>query len=98
MGISPEPATAWPQSGGNWARYAAQLRDPVDGQHFDSLLHATGLGSHAGPLTKIKTIGLVEAYMRVAKLLPGKIPISKGDLHPLADARNRVAPEVERVG
>ncbi|GHE93004.1 hypothetical protein E5082_28620 [Streptomyces griseoluteus] len=63
----------------------------VDGQHFDSLLHATGLGSHAGPLTKVKTIGLVEAYVRVVKLLPGKIPISKGDLQPLADARNGVA-------
>ncbi|MFE9765058.1 hypothetical protein ACFYPC_11075 [Streptomyces sp. NPDC005808] len=63
----------------------------VDGRHFDSLLHATGLGSHAGPLTKVKTIGLVDAYLRVAKLLPGKIPISKEDLEPLADARNGVA-------
>lgn len=63
----------------------------VDGQHFDSLLHATGLGSLAGPLTKVKTIGLVEAYVRVMKLLPGKIPISKGDLQPLVDARNGVA-------
>ncbi|KNE82407.1 hypothetical protein ADZ36_11210 [Streptomyces fradiae] len=63
----------------------------VDGRHFDSLLHATGLGSHAGPLAKVKTIGLVDAYVRVAKLLPGKIPISKEDLEPLADARNGVA-------
>ncbi|AIV33808.1 hypothetical protein NI25_10120 [Streptomyces sp. CCM_MD2014] len=63
----------------------------VDGKHFDSLLHATGLGSHAGPLTKVKTIGLVDAYLRVAKLLPRKIPISKEDLEPLADARNGVA-------
>ncbi|MGW4102081.1 hypothetical protein [Streptomyces sp. NPDC004976] len=63
----------------------------VDGKHFDSLLHATGLGSHAGPLTKIKTIGLVDAYLRVDRLLPKKIPISKVDLEPLADARNGVA-------
>ncbi|MFD9211792.1 hypothetical protein ACFVY9_01495 [Streptomyces sp. NPDC059544] len=63
----------------------------VDGRHFDSLLHATGLGSHAGPLTKVKTIGLVDAYLRVVKFLPGKIPISKEDLEPLADARNGVA-------
>lgn len=63
----------------------------VEGRHFDSLLHATGLGSHAGSLTKIKTIGLVDAYMRVAKLLPGKIPIGKEDLDLMADARNGVA-------
>ncbi|MGQ4453714.1 hypothetical protein [[Kitasatospora] papulosa] len=63
----------------------------VEGRHFDSLLHATGLGSHAGPLSKVKTIGLVDAYGRVAKLLPGKIPISKEDLEPLTDARNGVA-------
>lgn len=63
----------------------------VDGRHFDSLLHATGLGSHAGSLTKIKTIGLVEAHERVLKLLPKKIPIDKKALEPLADARNGVA-------
>ncbi len=63
----------------------------VDGRHFDSLLHATGLGSKAGPLTKIKTIGLVEAHERVVKLLPRKIPINKTALEPLADARNGVA-------
>lgn len=27
LGISPETATAWTQADGNWARYAAQLRD-----------------------------------------------------------------------
>ncbi|WP_406407115.1 hypothetical protein [Streptomyces sp. NBC_01643] len=27
LGISPETATAWTQSGGNWARYAAELQD-----------------------------------------------------------------------
>ncbi|MFJ4526161.1 hypothetical protein ACIP4Y_35470 [Streptomyces sp. NPDC088810] len=27
LGISPEGATAWTQSGGNWARYAAGLQD-----------------------------------------------------------------------
>jgi hypothetical protein len=63
----------------------------VDGRHFDSLLHATGLGSHAGPLTKVKTIGLAEAHERVIKLLPRKIPIDKKALEPLADARNGVA-------
>lgn len=63
----------------------------IDGRHFDSLLHATGLGSHAGPLTKIKTIGLVEAHERVVKLLPRKIPIDRKALEPLADARNGVA-------
>ncbi|WP_405535984.1 hypothetical protein OG787_20605 [Streptomyces sp. NBC_00075] len=63
----------------------------VDGRHFDSLLHATGLGSHAGPLAKVKTIGLVDSYLRTVKLLPRKIPISKEDLEPLADARNGVA-------
>lgn len=63
----------------------------VDGRHFDSLLHATGLASHAGPLTKVKTIGLVDAHERVVKLLPRKIPIDKKALEPLADARNGVA-------
>ncbi|MFF2132433.1 hypothetical protein ACFVW1_45285 [Streptomyces olivochromogenes] len=63
----------------------------VDGRHFDSLLHVTGLGSHARPLTKVKTIGLVDAHERVLKLLPRKIPIDKKALEPLADARNGVA-------
>ncbi|MFG2515503.1 hypothetical protein [Streptomyces sp. NPDC048584] len=63
----------------------------VDGRHFDSLLHATGLGSYAGPLTKIKTIGLADAHERVVKLLPKKIPIDKKALEPLSDARNGVA-------
>ncbi|MFJ3632290.1 hypothetical protein [Streptomyces sp. NPDC090112] len=63
----------------------------VDGRHFDSLLHATGLGSHAAPLTKVRTIGLAEAHERVLKLLPKKIPIDKKALEPLADARNGVA-------
>ncbi|MFE9481224.1 hypothetical protein ACFYNM_21785 [Streptomyces spororaveus] len=63
----------------------------VDGRHFDSLLHATGLGSQATPLTKVKTIGLAEAHERVFKLLPKKIPIDKKGLEPLADARNGVA-------
>lgn len=63
----------------------------VDGRHFDSLLHATGLGSHAAPLTKVKTIGLAEAHERVLRLLPRKIPIDKKALEPLADARNGVA-------
>ncbi|MEU8927883.1 hypothetical protein AB0D10_44470 [Kitasatospora sp. NPDC048545] len=63
----------------------------VDGRHFDSLLHATGLGVHATPLTKLRTIGLAEAHERVLKLFPRKIPIDKKALEPLADARNGVA-------
>ncbi|MEU9235137.1 hypothetical protein [Streptomyces subrutilus] len=65
----------------------------VDGRHFESLLHATGLGTHAAAcsLTKVKTIGLAEAHERVLKLLPKKIPIDKKALEPLADARNGVA-------
>ncbi|WP_236652290.1 hypothetical protein [Streptacidiphilus neutrinimicus] len=63
----------------------------VDGRHFDSLLHATGLGSRAGVLpTKVRTIGLAEAHERVLKLLPN-IKINKTALEPLADARNGVA-------
>ncbi len=27
LGISPEAATAWTQSGGNWARYDAEIQD-----------------------------------------------------------------------
>lgn len=63
----------------------------VDGRHFDSLLHATGLGSHAGPITKVKTIGLTDAHERVLKLLHRKVPSDKKALEPLADARNGVA-------
>ncbi|MFD4395553.1 hypothetical protein [Kitasatospora sp. NPDC058478] len=63
----------------------------VDGRHFDSLLHATGLGAHAAPLTKVRTIGLAEAHERVLRLLPRKIPIDRKALEPLADARNGVA-------
>lgn len=62
----------------------------VDGNHFDSLLHATGLGSHAAPLTKAKTIGLGEAYARVQKLLGSKIVVDRKALDPLLDARNGV--------
>jgi hypothetical protein len=73
--------------------YLAQFHPALifDGRHFDSLLHATGLGSHAAPLTKIKTIGLAEAHERVLKLLRRKIPIDKKGLEPLTDARNGVA-------
>jgi len=63
----------------------------VDPRHFDSLLHATGLGSHAAPLTKARTIGLAEAHERVVRLIPRKIPIDKKALEPLAEARNGVA-------
>jgi hypothetical protein len=73
--------------------YLAQLHPAliVDGRHFDSLLHATGLASHAAPLTKVKTIGLGEAHERAHRLLRGKITIDKKALEPLADARNGVA-------
>lgn len=64
----------------------------VEGKDFDSLLHATGQGAHASaPITKIKTIGLVEAHSRTYRILRNKIPISQQDLIPLANARNGVA-------
>ncbi|MFE5742031.1 hypothetical protein [Streptomyces celluloflavus] len=64
----------------------------VEGKDFDSLLHTTGQGAHASaPITKIKTIGLVEAHSRTYRILRNKIPISQQDLLPLANARNGVA-------
>ncbi|MGW6769325.1 hypothetical protein ACWGBX_02770 [Streptomyces sp. NPDC055037] len=64
----------------------------VEGKDFDSLLHAAGQGGHASaPITKVKTIGLVEAHSRTYRILRNKIPISQQDLLPLANARNGVA-------
>lgn len=64
----------------------------VTGKDFDSLLHAAGQGQHASaPITKVKTIGLVEAHSRTYRVLRTKIPISQQDLLPLANARNGVA-------
>ncbi|MFE4329641.1 hypothetical protein ACFRQM_09315 [Streptomyces sp. NPDC056831] len=63
----------------------------VDGK-FDSLLHAVGRGARSKVrVTKVKTIGLMDAYARVYQLLPGKIPIDRNGFEPLADARNGVA-------
>lgn len=64
----------------------------VEGKDFDSLLHATGHGTHASiPLNRVKTIGLVEAHARSHRLLRGQIPIDQRTLMPLANARNGVA-------
>ncbi|MEV5159566.1 hypothetical protein [Streptomyces sp. NPDC053728] len=64
----------------------------VEGKDFSSLLHATGHGAHAsGPRSQTKTIGLVEAYVRVAGILKGSMPVSRQELLPLAEARNGVA-------
>jgi hypothetical protein len=64
----------------------------MEGKDFDSLLHATGHGDHASvPLSRIKTIGLVDAHSRTYRLLRGKIPINQQAFTPLANARNGVA-------
>ncbi|MER5677413.1 hypothetical protein ACFWZZ_00410 [[Kitasatospora] papulosa] len=64
----------------------------VEGKDFSSLLHATGHGVHAGgPRSQTKTIGLVEAYVRVSGILKGAMPVSRQELLPLAEARNGVA-------
>ncbi|MFE4449118.1 hypothetical protein [Streptomyces sp. NPDC056796] len=64
----------------------------VEGKDFNSLLHATGHGAHASaPRSQTRTIGLVEAYVRVAGILKGSMPVSRQELLPLAEARNGVA-------
>ncbi|MET9807337.1 hypothetical protein [Streptomyces halstedii] len=64
----------------------------VDGRDFSSLLYATGHGVHAsGPRSQTKTIGLVEAYVRVSGILKGSMPVSRQELVPVAEARNGVA-------
>ncbi|MET7370698.1 hypothetical protein ABZS61_33520 [Streptomyces sp. NPDC005566] len=64
----------------------------VEAKDFSSMLHATGHGAHASaPKSQAKTIGLIEAYLRVSVLLKGKMPVSRNELQPVADARNGVA-------
>lgn len=64
----------------------------VEAKDFDSLLHATGHGGHASaPMSRAKTIGLVEAHVRVRKILGNQIPIDQRALTPVANARNGVA-------
>ncbi|WP_202468935.1 hypothetical protein [Streptomyces sp. SID2888] len=64
----------------------------VEARDFDSLLHATGHGTHASvPVSRAKTIGLVEAHARVHKILRKQIPIDQRALAPVANARNGVA-------
>lgn len=64
----------------------------VEAKDFDSLLHATGHGTHASaPASRAKTIGLVEAHARVHKILRKQIPVDQRALLPVANARNGVA-------
>ncbi|MER5274347.1 hypothetical protein ABT025_01170 [Streptomyces sp. NPDC002809] len=66
----------------------------VDGNHFSSLLYATGHGDHLQVQgSQTRTIQLGEAYDRVEKILKGKIPAKprQGRPWPIADARNGVA-------
>lgn len=71
----------------------------VEGKHFDSFLHVVGRGARAKtPITKARTIGLMEAFVRAHQLLPGKIPIDRNGFEPLADARNGVAHSSVCVG
>ncbi|WP_331751512.1 hypothetical protein OID55_42175 (plasmid) [Streptomyces sp. NBC_00715] len=64
----------------------------VEARDFDSLLHATGHGVHAAvPVSRAKTIGLVDAHARVYKILRKQIPIDQRALAPVANARNGVA-------
>ncbi|MFF5393195.1 hypothetical protein ACFY5H_33605 [Streptomyces sp. NPDC013012] len=64
----------------------------VEARDFDSLLHATGHGTHTSiPASRAKTIGLMEAHARVHKILRNQIPINKQALEPVANARNGVA-------
>ncbi|MFJ5735453.1 hypothetical protein [Streptomyces microflavus] len=66
----------------------------VDGKDFNSLLYAAGQGGLAQVRgSRVKTIQLAEAYDRVTKVLPGKLPPRPQGREPwpLADARNGVA-------
>ncbi|MFJ5050453.1 hypothetical protein [Streptomyces sp. NPDC088719] len=64
----------------------------VEAKDFDSMLHATGHTALASfPLSRARTIGLVEAHSRVEKVLRGTLPIGKKALEPVASARNGVA-------
>ncbi|MFH8771677.1 hypothetical protein [Streptomyces sp. NPDC017958] len=62
----------------------------VDGRDLSSLLHATGQSAYAAsPETKVKTIGALDAFKRVATLTA--MPVKERDLDPLLTARNGVA-------
>ncbi|MGW5048671.1 hypothetical protein [Streptomyces griseoluteus] len=62
----------------------------VDGRDFNSLLHATGQSTYAAsPETKVKTIGALDAFKRVATLIT--MPVKERDVDPLLTARNGVA-------
>ncbi|MFD6297961.1 hypothetical protein ACFWFU_24410 [Streptomyces sp. NPDC060235] len=65
----------------------------VDGRDFPSLLHGAGRGELAKkPLPMIKTIGAMEAFMRVSKILDGhEFDVSEHEFRLIADARNGVA-------
>ncbi|MFJ4853405.1 hypothetical protein [Streptomyces sp. NPDC088730] len=66
----------------------------VEGKDFNSLLYAAGQGGLVQVRgSRVKTIQLGEAYERVTRILPGKIPPrpQSREPWPLADARNGVA-------
>ncbi|WP_329484979.1 hypothetical protein OG618_36895 [Kitasatospora sp. NBC_01246] len=73
--------------------YLASLHPALIAERdFDSLLHATGHGTHASvPASRAKTIGLVDAHDRVHKILRTQMPVAKQALGPVANARNGVA-------
>ena len=64
----------------------------VEGRDLDSLLHATGHANHAAvPVTRIKTIGLAEAYARAERLLRPQITVGGKTRDQVLAARNGVA-------
>ncbi|MET9954527.1 hypothetical protein ABZ173_33780 [Streptomyces rochei] len=63
----------------------------TEGKDFTSLLHAVGRGSQApAPITAFRSIGLPDAYGRVAILLPA-LPVDATEVKAVANARNGVA-------
>lgn len=65
----------------------------VDHRDLNSLLHAAEHPELASkPLPMIKTIGTVEAFKRVSKILnKDQLLVSEAEFQPIADARNGVA-------
>ncbi|HEU4426546.1 MAG TPA: hypothetical protein VFR67_28755, partial [Pilimelia sp.] len=64
----------------------------VDGRHLDSLLHAVGLGAQAKtPLSRVRTIGLEQAYERCRLLLKQKLVADEKQFVVVAEGRNGVA-------
>src|SRR3954470_2336388 len=65
----------------------------VDGRDLPSLLHAAGRGDLAKKeLPLIKTIGAVDAFLRVSQILDKeKLLVTKEQFRVIADARNGVA-------